>query len=799
MDADTEAGCGSDGIGRYGRLLSARRNPTTLRIRASWKWPLAPKPHLQPAFDAIVLRSLRPVAFGLGTLYLVFAAAHFAFLAEPARTAMTTVAVFSAFVLLVFAVVLGRRPFRASLAHPLAFGVALVVLGNTFAHLYFTRQPNDTTNLILMVIGAGCILLSHRCLVLVIVTAFGGWVLLGETMLSGPVWTRLEFGFITAIFLSAIVHAGRIRAYSYIETLRLQDEQRNRELEKALEGTRRELLGRMEVEADLEKARVELESRVIQRTQDLADANQALLNEIAERSRIEAALRKSQASLVLAQRIGRIGSWEIDLKTEQLTWSAETYRIFGCEPEKFTPSREAFMKAVHPDDRAAVAQTVMEAMTFRKKYDADHRIVRPDGRERVVHEQADLLLDVTGLPAQIAGTVQDVTEIRALEIQLRQSQKMEAVGQLAAGVAHDFNNLLTVMMGNLGLLREGFDNDANRSELLQEISQAAERAANLTRQLLLFSRKQVLQTRFLELNEIIGALSKILGRLLGEGIDLRIYQGDSLPMIEADPTMIEQVLVNLVVNSRHAMPQGGCVVIQTSLVVPTADQVKAHPEAAAGKFVRLSVEDTGCGIEPAVLPRIFEPFFTTRPVGSGTGLGLSTVYGITKQHKGWIEVQSELKRGTKFSVFFPAVTGSLEPGRDSVLRKQTATVTRRILVVDDEHHVRQLICKILRQAGYDVVEAESGPQAQRVWKREYEGIDLLLTDLVMPDGLSGQDLAEKLLQEKPMLKVIYISGYSSLWTELQSTLRPGIRFLAKPFRGADLLGLVRDCLGADQK
>jgi two-component system, cell cycle sensor histidine kinase and response regulator CckA len=316
----------------------------------------------------------------------------------------------------------------------------------------------------------------------------------------------------------------------------------------------------------------------------------------------------------------------------------------------------------------------------------------------------------------------------------------------------------------------------------------------LTCQLLLFSRKQIMQPRTLDLNASISELTRMLGRILGEDISLTLQQASHLPKIEADSGMIEQVIVNLVVNARDAMPTGGKLTLATSEVLVVQDRADRNPEARPGEFVRLTITDTGCGIRPQDLPRIFEPFFSTKPVGKGTGLGLSIVYGIIKQHRGWIEVSSEVNRGTSFHVFLPAVTRAAEVSIEPATREPLRGGTECVLVVEDESAVRQLVVRLLRGHGYRVLEAASGIEALPVWERHRNEIDLLLTDLVMPGGLSGRELAEKLRAQQPDLKVIYTSGYSTDFSDLESTLRGGIRFLPKPYHLPTLVNLLRECL-----
>jgi CheY-like chemotaxis protein len=329
-----------------------------------------------------------------------------------------------------------------------------------------------------------------------------------------------------------------------------------------------------------------------------------------------------------------------------------------------------------------------------------------------------------------------------------------------------------------------------------QIGQAAERAASLTRQLLTFSRRQLMQPRPLNMNEVVGNMTKMLSRILGEDITLQLDYSPTATLVEADAGMMEQVLLNLAVNSRDAMPKGGQLTIKITTVEVDARHVARHSEALAGSFVCLSASDNGCGIAAENLPRIFEPFFTTKEVGKGTGLGLATVYGIVKQHQGWIEVESELARGTVFRVFLPSAKEGSSTAEAKPAEKPVRGGTETILVVEDEGSVRELVCNLLSAQGYKILQAESGLKALDVWKESRETIDLLLTDLVMPDRINGRELAEKLWADRPKLKVIFTSGYSADVVGKDFVLRGGLNYLQKPYQPQKLAKVVRDCLDA---
>jgi PAS domain S-box-containing protein len=388
----------------------------------------------------------------------------------------------------------------------------------------------------------------------------------------------------------------------------------------------------------------------------------------------------------------------------------------------------------------------------------------------------------------------DVTERLNLEFQLRHAQKLESIGQLAAGVAHDFNNILTIIQGHTDRLVLKCENEPRLSEPLNQVAAAAKRAAGLTQQLLMFSRKQRMQATVLDLNDVIRNLTTMLQRLLGEDIKLESSCASTLPAIEADGGMIEQIIMNLSVNARDAMPKGGKLVIATAPVTIDTSYVQQHPEAHTGGFVCLSVTDTGVGMSKETLSRIFEPFFTTKDVGKGTGLGLATVYGIIKQHQGWVEVSSEVGIGTTFRIYLPASARAVEAAADKNSPKSAVKGgSETILLVEDEPVLRELACLILKDYQYDVLEAASGVEALKVFERHNGQVDLLLTDMVMPEGMTGRELAEQLKSRKPELKVVYTSGYSSDVTGADIGLN-GSRFLQKPYAPPLLAKTVRECL-----
>jgi signal transduction histidine kinase/ActR/RegA family two-component response regulator len=386
------------------------------------------------------------------------------------------------------------------------------------------------------------------------------------------------------------------------------------------------------------------------------------------------------------------------------------------------------------------------------------------------------------------------SERKILEEQLRQAQKMEAVGQLAGGVAHDFNNLLTAIIGNTELLLRTIDLEDRRRLDVLEIHRAAHRAATLTRQLLAFSRKQVLQPRIVDLNGVVAELTAMLRRIIGEHVELRLQLEPGLGRVLADPNQLEQVITNLAVNARDAMPSGGTLTIRTA-TLDEAEVLPSSPESSPllGPLVELSVSDNGVGMDERTQARLFEPFFTTKELGRGTGLGLATVYGIVRQSGGHIRVSTRLHHGSTFTIYLPMAEGTAEPEIEAEGWADIPRGTGTILVVEDEDAVRYLACRVLRGNGYRVLEAADPAAALRIVQAEAQPIDLLVTDIVMP-GMSGPVLAERLVAARPDLKVLYITGYAKEAIERQGALPAGGALLEKPFTAQQLADSVRQAL-----
>ena len=638
------------------------------------------------------------------------------------------------------------------------------------------------------------------------------------------------------------------------------------------------------------------------------------LTDVTERRRAERALRRSEESLANAQRIARLGNWDWNMGDNSLFWSDEIYRVFGVEPREFAATYDAFLGFVHPDDRDHVEESVRRALEDDLAYDIDHRIVRPDGEVRVVHERAEVIRDASGRPLRMRGTVQDVTAIRATESELRkfgrvvehapnlivitdregrieyvnpkfvevtgyaveevigrtpailrsgstppevyrglwerilaghewqgeilnrkkngelywcresispirsdsgeithflaieedisaqraiedqlvQVQKMETVGQLTGGIAHDFNNLLSIIMGNLELLQERIADDEDLATLIRPAVMAAERGAALTHRLLAFSRKQTQRPQPTDPNRLVEDLLDMLRRTLGETVEIATRLTEKPWPLMVDRSHFENALINLAVNARHAMPEGGSLTMETANVSLDEHAASTLGDLAPGEYVRLAVTDTGCGMAPEIKARAFEPFFTTKEAGSGSGLGLSMVYGFVRQSGGIVAIDSEEGRGTTVALYLPREERAGFDGRPPEGVDAPAGRGEVILVAEDEADVRAILANQLRVLGYAVHVAENGPVALEMARR-MPRLDLLLTDAVMPGDMCGVELGEAARAGIPGLKVLIMSGYSEYGCGCGG-LPAGFATLAKPFSRSDLACALRAAL-----
>src|SRR6266508_2161487 len=489
----------------------------------------------------------------------------------------------------------------------------------------------------------------------------------------------------------------------------------------------------------------------------------------------------------------------LDEHSSNVYTSPQIEAMLGYSSKEWKHDAELFYKLLHPEDRERVLAEHMRARETKEPLQSEYRLIARDGRTVWVKDHAQVLLDADGAPSALQGYLVDVTEQRAaaerherLETDLRHAQKMEALGRLAGGVAHDFNNLLTAIAGYSEVLVTELPPDEPLREAAEEIARAADRAGMLTRQLLTFSRRRIVQGQVLDLHEVVSATAPMLRRLVREDVVFSTILDPGPLWIEGDPGQLEQVIVNLVVNARDAMPTGGRLTIETRTLELAADQPDRHPELPRGTYVSLSVSDEGEGIDDGAVGRIFEPFFTTKEIGQGTGLGLSIVYAIVRESGGQVVVESEPGRGSTFSVFLPAASAARMPSDAEEPEIATHRGSGNVLLVEDEDVVRDLVARTLRQQGYQVLEARDGEEALALVETCGE-LELILTDLVMP-RMSGYELAERLRSSRPDTCVVFISGYASDRVAAGRSLPSDAVLVEKPFTPSHLLQRLDEAL-----
>lgn len=516
--------------------------------------------------------------------------------------------------------------------------------------------------------------------------------------------------------------------------------------------------------------------------------------DVTETKRAEDSMKEARELLEEAQEVAGVGSWMYDIASGTCQWSAQCCRIFGVDPAR-PYDCEDFYRLLHPEDRPKARQAEADALRL-GRYELEYRVA-VGGRTRLLHSRASVQRDAEGRPLKLIGVIQDVTEAREsqrrlaeTERQLQQAQKMEAVGRLAGGVAHDFNNILTAILGLAELGAASLPREAPLRADIEEIRACALRAANLTQQLLAFSRRQIIAPRLVALDDMVLGLGRMLGRVIGEHISLRVAPAAAGARLMVDPGQVEQLLMNLAVNSRDAMPEGGTLQIATARArVESAEA--AELGVTPGDYLVISVADDGQGMSEEVRSHIFEPFFTTKEQGKGTGLGLATCYGIVKQNHGAIACESAPGQGTRFRIYLPECRSDA-PLAGSERRAAMPRGTERVLIVEDEEPVRRLAQRVLKQLGYDPVVAADGDAAVRLAREDARReIRLVLTDMLMP-RMGGRKLAQTLAAERPDLPVLFTTGYTDDTIEAPSDLQ----LLRKPFTGSQLAARVRACLDA---
>ncbi|HYT91412.1 MAG TPA: PAS domain-containing protein, partial [Gemmataceae bacterium] len=560
----------------------------------------------------------------------------------------------------------------------------------------------------------------------------------------------------------------------------LQLDQRNKE----------ELGRRTRAEEHLQQAQAELELRVRERTAELAKVNEELRRTIAEQRRTEEALRLRDRWLEALPQ--GVVITDPSLPDNPIIYANRGFeRLTGYSQNGFLGKNPRFLQGPGSDPEAVAK--LRTALREERPCLVEVLNYRKDGSSFWNALSIAPVRDASGKTSHFVGVQTDITEFKRLEEQVRQAQKMEAFGQLAGSVAHDFNNLLTIINGYSELLLNMLPVEEPARELVREVLRAGERSAALTRQLLAFGRRQILEPKVLDLNALVRDTEQLLRRVLGEHIELTLSLEPGLGWVKVDRGQIEQVLMNLAVNARDAMPEGGTLRIATGNVVLDESYAETHPQVHAGWYVMLAVSDTGCGMDESIQARIFEPFFTTKGPGRGTGLGLATVHGIVRQSGGRIEVHSAVGRGTTFKIYLPRVEGASPSAKSSAGLSTRPAGTETVLLVEDEEAVRQLATLALRMSGYTILEAGSGEEAIQLCEQYPGPIHLILTDVVMP-RMGGRELVDRLRAIRPELKILYLSGYTDDAMIHRGALEAEAAFLQKPFTTPALTRKVREVL-----
>lgn len=514
-----------------------------------------------------------------------------------------------------------------------------------------------------------------------------------------------------------------------------------------------------------------------------------------QRIQNEEALRVSEERFRLIAKATNDVIWDWDVATESLWWNDSLFSVFGYDPEVLGSGRDFWVNHIHPADRQTVHDSIRLALNTPdvNSWQHEYRFMHVDGEPRIVIDRGYIIRNERGKALRMLGSMMDITESREINDRLRQSQKMEAVGQLTGGVAHDFNNLLTVILGNAELLTEQLTDQQQLRMLAEMTATAAERGAELTNRLLAFARRQPLEPQQVNLNKLIQGMDNLLRRTLQENIDIETVYAGGLWLSEVDPGQLEGALLNLAINARDAMPDGGKLTIETANTLLDDSYASHHDEVTPGQYVLISVSDTGIGMPPHVVSRAFEPFFTTKQMGKGSGLGLSMVYGFAKQSGGHIKIYSEVNEGTTIKLYLPRALNSADCVYEGHTALQTETGSEKILLVEDDPLVRQHVSGQLKTLGYQVIVCSNAQDALDV-VMQLPDIDLLFTDIVMPGAMNGRQLADATRKLRPGIKILFTSGYTENAIVHHGRLDRGVHLLNKPYRRQDLATKVRKVL-----
>ena len=567
-------------------------------------------------------------------------------------------------------------------------------------------------------------------------------------------------------------------------------------LARTARGELRELGETVRLTRDGDRIYVSLSVSPIRDPQDRVIGASSIMRDVTERKRAQEMLTQSRERLQLALKAARMGTWHWDVEANTLTWDEGLERLYDVAPGETITSHEQFLQRVHAEDRPYVQQSLERAVQGLGGLDYEFRIVLPNGRIRWLADQGRVVRDLEGKALSLTGICLDITERKQVEERLRQAQRMESVGQLAGGIAHEANNMMSVVLGCADYVLQRSDLSEPVRQDVEQIWRAAKRTAGVTQQLLAFSRRQVLQPQVLDLNDTVRGLEAILSRTLGESSGLRLHLSPQLGKVRADPGQLEQVLINLALNARDAMSDGGRLTIETMNVLLDDRYVAGKPvdTLKPGEYAALIVTDTGHGMDPATLGKIFEPFFTTKEVGEGTGLGLSTVYGIVKQSGGFIWAYSEPGLGTTFKLYFPLIEFS-EGAVERALPTPPGRPEEVVLIVEDESMVRNIMARTLRDSGYTVVEASDGREALALLDARGGAVHLVVADVVMP-GMGGREMSAKLAERWPQVPVLFTSGYTGLDVVRRGLMEEGCEFIQKPLAPEALIRKVRQMVSS---
>lgn len=710
---------------------------------------------LEESFDRILFEMLRPVTLVLSIVYAAFTVFNVFELPEHAvrPIVISDLVVLGSLVAIRFAY--SRQWLRPSWSHPLTTVVAFLIAHNILLALALVKNPIHITHLSILIIGAGCMYLSAKWLGIALAGLFVSGTAVAWYALAPDQFLHSLFNYFAVTAFAAAIRTARARSAERMQQLLLRDEERKRQIEQALADAERELKERRLAE---------------ERHRELVQEIDAIV-------------------------------WEADIDTWQFTFVSDyAEKVLGYPARQWTEEHDFWTKHVYAEDLEKAMSYCKRLTDAGRDHEFEYRAVAKDGRLVWIRDIVHIVKDADGRPSQLRGLMFDITSLKEnedeklkLEAQLRQAQKMEAVGTLAGGIAHDFNNLLAGILGYADMIRQDSNSGPRHLKAAQVIMKAGERAAQLTKQLLGFARRGKMQNAAVNINEAVLEATALLTRTLNKNIRIHQRLSGSKPRVQGDPDQLQQVIMNLAINARDAMPEGGDLSFATDIVHLGEDYCARYPHAREGDYVLLNVTDSGSGIPTEIQERIFEPFFTTKEPGQGTGMGLAMVYGIVKNHAGTVQVYSEPGLGTTFKVYLPLAAGRID-GTEQ--KHQTPAVVRgsgRILVVDDEETVREVASDMLRDLGYDVITAVDGQAALELYEKMAREIDLIIMDMIMP-RIDGRECFRRMREINPGVRAILSSGFSCDGS-VQEILNEGMRgFTQKPYRVSDLSQAVANAL-----